>query len=91
MGRGRGAGRTRRLPGEGAAAGAAGASEMGRQVEQAGEVGHGRGCGALGREAGRGAGVARWAAGAECEMGCGREKEGDGLGRLRPKAGGTDD
>jgi hypothetical protein len=32
--------------------------------------------------------VARWAAGAECEMGCGREKEGDGLGRLRPKEGG---
>jgi hypothetical protein len=35
--------------------------------------------------------VARWAAGAECEMGCGREKEGDGLGRLRPKEGGMDD
>jgi hypothetical protein len=64
----------------GSAAGTAGPSEVGRQVKQAGEVGRGRGCGALGRGAGRGAGVARWAVGAECEMGCGREKEGDGLG-----------
>jgi hypothetical protein len=53
---------------------------VGRQVEQAGEVGRGRGGGAMGWEAGRGAGVARWAAGGEAgELGRGGEGEADFL------------
>jgi hypothetical protein len=49
-------------------------------------VGRRRGCGALGQETGRGAGVARWAAGAKRDG----LREGDGLGRLRPKEGERD-
>jgi hypothetical protein len=64
----------------GAAAGAVGPSEVGRQVEQADEVGRGRGCGAMGREAGRGTGVARWVAGAEAgSWAAGGEEEADFL------------
>jgi hypothetical protein len=59
---------------------------LGCRVEQAGEVGRRRGCGALGQETGRGAGVARWAAGAKRDG----LREGDGLGRLRPKEGERD-